>query len=323
MRILFPRFTAATAYIWHVSGLVTIKRIWDRNTFRALQQQQCAPPQTLETNTCKNKAGFIREEFSFRSNSGDHIPVLAMIPEGATSPAIILLYGSGMNMKVADKLAESVTQAGFSLFVPEQFGRGLRKQRGLKSWQKLLAVRHRVLLTIKETYQLTDLLKKRTDIDPQRIYLWGVSFGAMTGCAAIAYDQHLKAAVFTLSGGNLQKIVADTPYRKKIPRFSWMKIAAPVLASLLRPFDPIWHIGQIHPRPVLFQNALYDELIPRSGVDALHQAAGASKEIMWYDNSHNHQSLPSIEQLVRDALTWLSQQDRLITLHMHKAVAVI
>lgn len=320
MKFLSPGFVAGMICLARVSGLLAVKRAWDDQTFRALQQHDSKPPKNIMTVSLQSKPGFIREELTFYGRSGEQVPVLAMIPKGAPTPAIILLYGSGMSMKVADKLADSVTQSGFALFVPEQFGRGIRRQQRLRSWQKLVALRHRVLLTVKETRQLADVVEKRVDVDPRRIYLWGVSFGAMTGCAAMAYDQRFKAAVFTLCGGNLQKIVSDTPYRKNIPRFSWLKVAAPIMASLLRPFDPICHVGRIAPRPLLFQNALNDELIPRSGVDALHQAAGASKKVLWYDSSHGQQPLASIDQLVHDALSWLRQQDREIIFSQSKEI---
>jgi len=172
-------------------------------------------------------------------------------------------------------------------------------------------------LTVQEARRLADVVEKRPDIDPQRIYLWGASFGAMTGCASVAYDSRFKAAIFTLSGGDLQKMIADTPARKQLPRFSWMKVAAPVGASLLRPFDPILHVGKIAPRPLLFQNARNDDLIPRSGVEALYEAAGQPKQILWYDSSHDHQPRATIEKFVRDALNWLQQRDRELVATSH------
>jgi len=313
MRFLFGRklVVAGLICLACMAGMVAAKRIWDHRFFCALREYDSRPPLNVKTITLENKPGYVREEFTFEGCPGEQVPVLAMIPsDGAKrSPAIILLYGIGMNMKFADELAEGVTQSGFALFVPEQLGRGKRRQQRLNSWQQLVALRRRILLTVHEARRLADVVEKRPDIDPQRIYLWGASFGAMTGCASVAYDPRFKAAVFTLSGGDLQKMVADTPYRKKIPRFSWLKAAAPVGASLLRPVDPIWHVGQIAPRPLLFQNAHNDELIPRSGVDALYEAAGSPKQLLWYDSAHDRQPRATIEKFVCDALTWLQQRD--------------
>jgi dienelactone hydrolase len=305
MRVPLGRTLVVAALL--ILACVATKRIGDWQTFHAIRAHDTRSPLNVTTLTREQKSGYIREEFTF-----DGCPVLAMIPAGATKrhPAIILLYGIGMNMKFADDIGEAVTQSGFALFVPEQLGRGKRRLRGLNSWQELAAFRRRILLTTQEARRLADVVEKRPDIDPQRIYLWGASFGAMTGCASVAYDPRFKAAVFTLSGGDLQKMIADTPARKQLPRFSWMKVAAPVGASLLRPFDPIWHVGKIAPRPLLFQNARNDDLIPRSGVEALYEAAGQPKEILWYESTHDHQPRATIEKFVRDALGWLQERDR-------------
>lgn len=310
MRFLLKR-TILVSFIC-IAAVAAAKQLWDHQTFHALREYDRSPALNVTTITRETKPGYVREEFAFEGCPGETVPVFAMIPDDATKrhPAIILLYGIGMNMKFADDIAEVVTQHGFALFVPEQLSRGKRRQRGLNSWQQLVAFRRRVVLTVQEARRLADVVEKRPDIDPQRIYLWGVSFGAMTGCASVAYDARFKGAVFTLSGGDLQRMIADTPARKKLPRFSWMKVAAPVAASWLRPFDPILHVGKIAPRPLLFQNARNDDLIPRSGVEALYDAAGQPKQILWYDSSHDHQPRATIEKFVRDALTWLQQRDR-------------
>jgi len=307
------RWTRRFLVVLGCMGLaVGAKQFRDMRCLRALEQYDRHTPLNVRVASRQNKNGFVREEFCFDNGHGEAVPVLAMIPkgDGKRFPAIILLYGIGMNMKFADELAEAVTQAGFALFVPEQFNRGQRRQRGLTGWQQLMALRRRIVLTVQEARRLADVLEKRPEIDPQRIYFWGASFGAMTGCASVAYDERFQAAIFTLSGGDLQRMVADTPYRKKLPGFSWVKVAAPLAASWLRPFDPILHVGKIAPRPLLFQNARNDDLIPRSGVEALFQAAGQPKEILWYDSTHDHQPRQTIEQFVRDALAWLQQRDR-------------
>jgi fermentation-respiration switch protein FrsA (DUF1100 family) len=132
----------------------------------------------------------------------------------------------------------------------------------------------------------------------------------MTGCSAMAYDSRMPAGVFTLSGGDLQKMAADSPYRKNLSRFSPVKVVAPVTASFLRPFDPIYHIGRIAPRPLLFQNMENDDLIPRSAVDALYHAAGQPKQIIWYGGPHDHLPRLTIEKVVLDALAWLKERDK-------------
>ncbi|OGV70852.1 MAG: hypothetical protein A2283_13330 [Lentisphaerae bacterium RIFOXYA12_FULL_48_11] len=297
-----------------VACSVVAKWISDCVTFRDLKTYDRSHPLNVKQISSSNRTNYIREEFSFEGCPGEEVPVLTLVPAGNTNryPAIILLYGIGMKMNFADRddVANAVTKAGFALFVPEQYGRGRRRKESVNRLQEVMALRHRIVLTIKETRRLVDVISERPDIDPARIYFWGASFGAMTGCSVMAYDQRLPAGIFTLAAGDFQKMAAESPYRSKLDeKYSWMKVVAPAVASFLRPFDPIYHIDRIAPRPLLFQNANNDELIARSAVDALYGTAGEPKQILWYDSPHDHLERAVIEKVVGDALAWLQIQD--------------
>ena len=297
-----------------VAGVFAAKRVCDYITFCDLKTYDRGHSLNIRTISSSNRTNYIREEFSFEGCPGEEVPVLALIPGGNTNrhPAIILLYGIGMKMNFADRddVANAVTKAGFALFVPEQYGRGRRRKEAVNRLQEFMALRHRIVLTIKETRRLVDAISSRPDIDPSRIYFWGASFGAMTGCSVMAYDERLPAGILTLAAGDFQKMAAESPYRSKLDEKSkWMKIVAPAVASLLRPFDPIYHIAQISPRPLLFQNARNDELIARSAVEKLYGIAGEPKQILWYDSPHDHLERAVIEKVVGDALGWLQDRD--------------
>ena len=295
-----------------LAGLVTAKLAWNQVNINALRKYDARSPLNVVLQSSEQKKGYTLEEFTFEGNPGETVPVMAAIPShtGQPCPAIIFLYGIGMKISFVDKIAEAVTQAGFALFVPEQLNRGKRRPKGLNPVEEVVTFRHRIMTTIHDPRRLIDVLEKRPDIDSQRIYLWGASFGAMAGCSVMAYDPRLKAGVLTLCGGDFQKMAKDTAIRKTLPRFSWLKLAAPVAASLLHPFDPILHIAKIAPRPLLFQNLLNDEMIPRSSVDALYNQAGQPKQILWYDSPHNHPVKNVVKLAVLDGLAWLKALDR-------------
>jgi fermentation-respiration switch protein FrsA (DUF1100 family) len=129
----------------------------------------------------------------------------------------------------------------------------------------------------------------------------------------MAYEPRLRAGILTLSAGDFQKLVKESPYRGKLDKsFRAVVMVAPVVASLLKPFDPIYHVGRIAPRPLLFQNAVNDELLPTSAVQALYMAAGEPKKMVWYDSAHNRAERAILEQLVRDTFAWITQYDRSI-----------
>jgi len=295
-----------------LAGIVTAKFAWNQANIRALRQYNARPPLNVVVQSSQQKNGYILEEFTFEGSPGEIVPVMAAIPSnaGQPCPAIIFMYGIGMKIAFIDKIAEAVTQSGFALFVPEQLNRGKRRPKGLGPVEEIVTFRHRIMTTIQDPRRLIDVIEKRPDVDSRRIYLWGASFGAMAGCSVMAYDPRLKAGVLTLGGGDFQKMAKDSSLRKTLPRFSWIKLAAPVAASLLRPFDPILHIARIAPRPLLFQNLLNDEMIPRSSVEALYNRAGQPKQILWYDSPHNHPLMDAVKQVVFDGLAWLKTLDR-------------
>ena len=295
-----------------LSGVVVTKLAWNQVNINALRKYDARSPLNVVLQSSAQKKGHLLEEFTFAGSPGERVPVMAVIPSnvGQPCPAIIFLYGIGMKISFVDKIAESVTQAGFALFVPEQLNRGKRRRKGLGPVEKIATFHQRIMTTIHDPRRLIDVIEERPDIDSQRLYLWGASFGAMAGCSVMAYDPRLKAGVLTLCGGDFQKMAKDTAIRKTLPRFSWLKLAAPVAASLLHPFDPILHIAKIAPRPLLFQNLLNDEMIPRSSVDALYNQAGQPKQILWYNSPHNHPVKDAIKQAVIDGLAWLKALDR-------------
>ncbi|MFH1477294.1 MAG: acetylxylan esterase [Verrucomicrobiota bacterium] len=294
------------------AGIITAKLAWNQANIRALRKYDARPPLNVILQFSEQKKGYILEEFTFEGSPGETVPVMAAIPSntGQPCPAIIFLYGIGMKINFVDEIAAAVTQAGFALFVPEQLNRGKRRPKGLSQAEEVMTFRRRILTTIRDPHRLMDVIEKRPDIDSRRIYLWGASFGAMAGCSVMAYDPRLKAGVLTLCGGDFQKMARDTAIRKTLPRFSWIKLAAPAAASLLHPFDPILHIARIAPRPLLFQNLLNDEMIPRSAVEALFNQAGQPKQMLWYDSPHNHPVKDAVKQAVHDGLAWLKALDR-------------
>ncbi|MFC1454275.1 alpha/beta hydrolase family protein [Verrucomicrobiota bacterium] len=306
-----------------VAGIVLLfaaKRAGDFFIMQTIRSPLPSAPLRVILQPAENHGYYRVQKFTFEGLPGETVPVMAVIPSetGRRYPAIIFLYGIGMKMGFNTEIkevADAVTRAGFALFVAEQYNRGERrnkqKRKGLDAF---LVVRRRIKLTIQETRRLVDVLTERPDVDPERIYIWGASFGAMTGCTAMAYDPRVKAAVFTVAAGDFQRIVADSPHFQKQRFFSWEKAVAPLAAEILRPFDPIRHIGRIAPRPLFFQNTIQDEFFPRSSVEALYNAAGQPKEIRWYDSPHNRPVRKALEEAVRDGLVWLQKQDKRVEL---------
>jgi dienelactone hydrolase len=95
-------------------------------------------------------------------------------------------------------------------------------------------------------------------IDPTRVAYTGFSMGAILGAVFCGLDPRPRAAVLALGGGGVGPAEGD----------------------------PARFIGRFAPRPLLFVNAERDEVIPRKATQALFDAAGQPKEMIWFDTNH-------------------------------------
>jgi fermentation-respiration switch protein FrsA (DUF1100 family) len=103
-----------------------------------------------------------------------------------------------------------------------------------------------------------DALQRLPGIDGGPIAYAGFSLGAMVGALFCGLDSRPRAAVLALGGSGMGPPEAD----------------------------PSRHVGRIAPRPLLFVNATRDATIPREASQALFDAAGEPKEILWFDGTH-------------------------------------
>jgi dienelactone hydrolase len=135
--------------------------------------------------------------------------------------------------------------------------------------------------SIEETINIRraiDLLLSQPGVDPGRFALVGHDFGGMYGVLAGSLDRRPSHYV----------VMAATP------RFPDWYLYAPRLEGEAReefirqfsPLDPITHIPNLAPAPILFQFGTDDFHVPvERGEEFFHTAQGP-KELKWYDSGH-------------------------------------
>jgi len=297
------------------------KAVWDRVEPRMYNPRLAAH---TVAGASERREGFRKETFVLRPDGQPPIPVTACLPDPGPGPhpAVVVLYGFGMRRKWAESLAAESARAGFALVTPEQFDCGDRRTRSLERLRRLLgmspremdllreraALRYRALRTLKETRWLLNAIERRPDLDADRLYVWGMSLGAMVACRAMAEDPRLQAGVLTLCGGDFPRMLRDSPYWGSLK--PWEKAGAVALTSLMRPADPIGCVGRIAPRPLLFQNSRNDDLVPASCARALFRAAAPPKEMRWYDMGHCSPVPEEVAKAVSSGLAWLVERDQ-------------
>jgi len=252
--------------------------------------------------------GYIRQELEF-TGLNKQVPALLALPYKATKPlpCVIFLYGIGQEMKFMNEITMPFVEAGFVLVCSEQYGQGEREEEELNLLEELISLRRRAVLNVIETRRLIDYLQTRPDIDPDRIYLVGASFGAITGCPAAAFDDRIKATVLTYGGGDLRLLASGQAASEAL---GWRIILVkPIFLLTFSQVDPIKYVGMISPRPLLFQNGINDSLIPADAAQALFDAALEPKQMIWYESGHVGEDPKLVKRILDDAIDWLKWHD--------------
>jgi pimeloyl-ACP methyl ester carboxylesterase len=140
-----------------------------------------------------------------------------------------------------------------------------------------------------------DLLLAQERVEARRFALVGHDFGGMYGVLAGSLDQRPTHYV----------VMAATP------RFPDWYLYAPKLEGDARdafirqfsPFDPITHIPNLSPAPVLFQFGTDDPHVPKERAEEFFHAAQGPKKMCWYESGHGLN-----EQAALDRGYWLKDK---------------
>ncbi len=286
------------------------------------------------------ESGYTLIKFTFDGYQEEKVPTLMSIPlkrTGKKFPAVVFLHGIGQNKNFLKEITLPFNQTGFVLVSSDQFMQGERKlPPNASGWEQAKAFVRRPAKTINEARRLIDYLSTHPDIDPQRIYLVGASYGAITGTTVMAKDKRIRAGVLVYGGADLGKLLNSTaahlgvaaglgmikgkidPEKPPLPKLTAsqdriaeciVRCVVPIARYFLGASDPIHFADQIAPTPVYFQNGKFDVLVPKAAGEALQQAAKEPKKITWYDSDHVGIDLQQTIKVLEDGLGWLVEQD--------------
>jgi dienelactone hydrolase len=144
-----------------------------------------------------------------------------------------------------------------------------------------------------------DYMRARDDVDTTRVEAIGVSLGAPFIVIAGALDPRF-TRVWAMhgSGGsyaplekNMERTIRNAPLRAVAAVIANVIIAGPR-------FAPEQWVGKIAPRQFIQVNAADDERLPRASVQALFDAAGEPKEMIWMSGAHIRGDAETITRLV-------------------------
>jgi dienelactone hydrolase len=260
------------------------------------------------------KAHYRSQRIEIDVRPGERMPATMTLPVKADAPVpvIVLLHGSDQEMDFVEEICTPFNEAGFAMVCFDQYMRGERKVKG-GMWTMMTGYRARCWKTVHDSRRLIDYLQTRPDIDHDRIYLVGASYGAITGTAVLAQEKRIKAADLVVGGGNLKLLAKAPEVRRELPRWL-LPFAGSFLSLCIGPAEPLLHARAASGIPILMQNGSNDGVvIPECG-KALYAALGDPKELRWYPVNHPDRE-PKGEEVVKmllDGMQWLKAQDEAV-----------
>lgn len=289
-----------------VVSLAVVKVRWDTRFFNGYDAKLPLQSEVVESGDWK---GHMREKVTFQGKEGERVTALFHFPKGVTGevPCLVLLYGIGQKMDFVDEIADPYVQAGYGILCIEQYGQGERKIE--KKGSGLSGLRHlteRLPRMVIETRRAVDYLETRPEVDKTQLTFFGISLGAIMGSSALAMEPRFRNGILMWGGGNLPQLLTQNEFARNGLQ-GYQRIALRLLGSgLFSTAEPLKRIHQISPRPLLFQNALEDEIIPKQCTEAYYQKAGDPKEILWYECGHEKGlSMELIYKIIADQINWL------------------
>ena len=249
-------------------------------------------------------AGHVSQAVRLRASSGLSVDLLIRAPgdplEGDLAdrsrgrPLFLILGGYRTGEQAAMLVEDTRGAVVAAMAYPYD---GPLDMEGLAVLRHVPRIRRAFLDTPPAVQLALDHLLSRSDVDPTRVELVGVSFGAFFAPVAAALDRrvtrlwliHGAGRPYTLFEYGLRRFV---PYRA--PR-ALVAAVANVLAAGPKLAPELW-VPQVAPRPVIMINARDDERLSREAVEALHASAREPKEQIWLTGQHVQ---PNRQEVVR------------------------
>jgi hypothetical protein len=242
---------------------------------------------SVETDSTEADTLVTRSWVTLRSTSGLQVACGVVVPHqpaetpGGKYPAIILLGGKATG-KNAVRYAFNIDDV--VIVAPDYAYEPRRSYSTLQFLGDLPAMHGAILDMVPSVMLVLDYLERRGDVDLSRVVLMGYSFGAPFVPVIMANDARPDVAAMVYGGGDMESLI-----RHNVGRYEGPFVARAVgllSGALLRPLEPLRHVGKISPRPVLMINGLDDEQVPRANTEMLYESAGQPKRIVWLESKH-------------------------------------
>ncbi|GIW92050.1 MAG: hypothetical protein KatS3mg110_0091 [Pirellulaceae bacterium] len=129
-------------------------------------------------------------------------------------------------------------------------------------------------------------LESQPRVDPDRLGIFGISLGGITGALAAECEPRLYNICLVLAGGDIAKVAWESRELAEVRRACEARgITMQQFMERMRVIDPVTYAANLQGRRILMLNAAQDEVIPRACTESLWEAMG-KPPIHWYNGGH-------------------------------------
>lgn len=220
-------------------------------------------------------------------------------------PACVVLHILGGDFLLAETVATHLAQHGVaSLFVKmPYYGERRRKD----STKRMISEDPRESVAgmtqgVLDIRRAAAWLASRSEVDPARLGITGISLGGIMSALAAAGEPRLANVAVVLGGGDFADILwANETHRAQEFRKRWLAAGETreSFREVVNQIDPATYGHLLKGRRVLMIAGKNDEIIPPSSARALWESIGREPELVWLDAGHYTAAKYLPQELVR------------------------
>jgi len=243
-----------------------------------------------------------------KDNRGLEVRGFLRIPKGeGPYPVVVLLAGLNTGRESIDwvmNVPETRNVAFFTLDYPYQ---GKTHFKNLEFLQNLGSIYQALFDGVNAGIYARRYLEEIPQIDHERIFIVGVSFGAFYSVVSGALDTKFRMVGAFFGGADFAELLNHNMARQGILKFTPIRwIAAQIAALILKPLEPTHWVQKISPRPFLMINGNQDVSIPKQNAIELFEDARDPKKLVWINSMHIDREGPKVvPELVRQSALYL------------------
>ncbi len=208
---------------------------------------------------------------------------------GGQQPAVIVLHILGGDFPLSRLFCNTLGQHGVhALFLKMPYygprrDPNSRRRMVSNDPQETVAGMTQAVLDVRYA---TAWLAARPEVDANRLGIFGISLGGITGALAATAEPRLNNVCLLLAGGSIAQAGWDSKEARPL-REQWIAQgkSREEFVKILSAVDPVTYAASARGKRILMLNATDDEVIPRACTDALWIAFGQPK-IKWYSGGH-------------------------------------